>query len=149
MKKALLLLTILLSVSMLSKASGLSRADSTKKDTAKINRKIKDLQSDLSDYKADLTKTLNRIPTDSIAFVNATSKSNDALADSKKAAADAVGGDVGDAKKAEKKAKQAANASDDADDARKQLDSDRKDVKKLLKKIEKTQKKIDKLQSQI
>jgi uncharacterized protein YlxW (UPF0749 family) len=147
MKKVLFLFAILLSCTLVSRASVHLQNDTTKKDTAKINRKIRDLQADLSDYKADLTKTQNRIPTDSIAFVNATSKSTDALADSKKAAADAVGGDLGDAKKAEKKAKAAASASDDANDAKKQLDSDRKDVKKLLKKIEKTQKKIDKLQS--
>jgi chromosome segregation ATPase len=146
MKKVLLLFAILLSFTLISKASAQPQVDSAK-DAARASKKIKGLQEDLADYKADLTKTLNRIPADSVAFVNATTKSNDALSDSKKAAANAVGGDLGDAKKAEKKAKAAANASDDAHDAKKQLDSDRKYVKKYLKKIEKTQKKIDKLQA--
>ena len=89
-------------------------ADSAK-DAEKLSKKIKSLQDDLADYKSELSKVQTKIPTDSLALVNATSKSKDALADSKKAASSAVGGDLSDAKKAEKKAKEAADASDDAD----------------------------------
>ncbi|MBS1524539.1 MAG: hypothetical protein JST19_02755 [Bacteroidetes bacterium] len=149
MKKILLLSAALFFCALFSKASTHLYAAKAGADTAKINRKIKDLQSDLSDYQADLVKVQNQLPSDSVASVNAGSKAADALDESKRAARRAVGGDLDDAKKAEKKAKEAANAKDDADDAQKQLDEDRKKIKKLNKKIEKTQKKIADLQSQL
>ena len=147
MRKLTLLLTLLISFSVYSKASEHPQTDTMKRDTVKINRKLKSLNEDLADYKAELVKIQNQVPVDSVALITATSKSEDALAASKKAANNAVGGDLSDAKSAEKKAKKAADASDDANDAKKQLESDRKTIKKLNKKIEKTQKKIDKLQA--
>ena len=144
-KRILFLLPVLLFLSVYSLAGTQHLADTTQRDTAKINKKIRNLQADLAGYQADLLKTQNQIPADSIALIKATDKSNDALADSKKAASDALGGDLSDAKKAAKKAKQAANASSDADDAQKQLDKDRKKVKKLNAKIARTEKKISDL----
>jgi chromosome segregation ATPase len=147
MKKIFLLFAAMLCHSIFAEASAI-QTDTVKKDTAKINRKIRDLQADLADYKSQLTKVQNQIPIDSVALIKATAKADDALADSKKAANNAVGGDLGDAKKAEKKAKEAANAKDDAHDAQKQFEDDQKQIKKLNKKIDKTQKKINELQSQ-
>ncbi len=145
-KRLLFLFTALLFLSAYSYAAGQHLSDTTQRDTAKINKKIRNLQADLGEYQADLLKTQNQIPADSIALIKATDKSNDALANSKRAASDALGGDLSDAKKASKKAKQAANASSDADDAQKQLDKDRKKVKKLSAKIAQTEKKISDLQ---
>jgi len=145
MKKLLLFTAFLFCCSVYSKASDHYTPDTTKTDTAKINKKIRSLQEDLADYNASLTKAQNRLPTDSVAFVNATSKADDALKASKKAASDAVGGDLSDARTAEKKAKKASNATDDAHDAEKQLKQDRSDIIKYTKKIQKTQKKIDEL----
>jgi len=145
MKKAILLFAILFSCAAISKASVRMPADSAK-DAEKLSKKMKSLQDDLADYKSQLSKVQSQVPTDSVALVNATAKSKDALADSKKAASTAVTGDLSDAKKAERKAKEAADASDDQHDAQKRLNSDRKSVEKLLKKIEKTQKKLDGLQ---
>jgi phage shock protein A len=147
MKKSLVLFAAMFCFAIYTRASVI-QPDTTKKDTAKLNRKIRDLQADLADYKAQLVKVQNQIPADSLALVNATAKSDDALSDSKKAASKAVGGDLGDAKKAEKKAREAADAKDDAHDAQKQFENDHKQVKKLNKKIDKTQKKIDDLRSQ-
>jgi peptidoglycan hydrolase CwlO-like protein len=149
MKKALLLSILLVSAILYSKASANIHIDRAGTDTAKINRKIKDLQSDMTGYQSDLNKLQKQLPVDSLASVNADSKAKDALDESKKAASHAVGGDVSDAKKAEKKAKEAADAKDDASDAQKQLDKDRKKIKKLNKNIEKAQKKIAELQSQV
>ncbi len=146
-RRILFLFTSLLFLSAYAHAVSLHLADTTQRDTGKINKKIRNLQADLSGYQSDLTKTQSQIPIDSVALINATAKSNDALADSKKAASDALGGDLSDAKKAAKKAKQAANASSDADDAQRQLDKDRKKVKKLNAKIAKTEKKISDLQT--
>ena len=146
-KRILFLFTLLLFLSAYSYAATRQPADTSQRDTAKINKKIRNLQADLAEYQADLLKTQNQIPTDSIALVKATDKSNDALADRKRAASDALGGDLSDAKKAAKKAKQAANASSDVDDAQKQLDKDRKKVKKLSAKIARTEKKISDLQT--
>jgi len=149
MKKFILLFALLFCCCLYVKAADHLPADTTKSDTAKINKKIRGLKEDLADYNAELTKAQNRVPTDSIALVNTTSKANDALEVSKKAANNAVGGDVSDAKNAEKKAKKASDAKDDAHDAEKQLKQDHKDIIKYTKKIEKTQKKIDDLNAQL
>jgi transcription initiation factor IIF auxiliary subunit len=149
MKKSLLLFTILLCCSVYAKAACHLVPGVLTDDTAKINKKIRGLQDDLTDYNTRLSKAQIRLPTDSIAFVNTASKANDALKASKKAASNAVGGDLGDAKNAEKKAKKASSAKDDAHDAEKQLKDDRDDIAKYTKKIEKTQKKIDDLKAQL
>lgn len=141
MRKLYAIIIVILSISIVSKASAQT-------DTAKINKKIKELQSDLAGYQTELIKVQTQIPLDSVAAVKTGSEAEDALHDSKKAASKAVGGDLGDARKAEKKAKEAAKAKDDAADAQKQLDNDRKKVKKLAKKIKKAQKKLSQLQSQ-
>jgi chromosome segregation ATPase len=145
MKKTFVFIALLLCSLFYSKGANHLMQDTTKADTAKINKKINGLKEDLTDYSASLAKAQNRLPTDSVAFVNATSKADDALKASKKAASNAVGGDLGDAKDAEKKAKKASNAQDDAHDAEKQLKQDRSDIIKYTKKIQKTQKKIDDL----
>ena len=148
MRKLLLLLIIFLCYSSFSQAAAYLHADTVKKDTVKINKELRSLNADLAEYKADLATALNKVPVDSVALVTAISKSEDALSASKKAANNAVGGDLGDAKNAEKKAKKAADATDDANDAKERLESDRKTIKKLNKKIDKTQKKINDLQAQ-
>ncbi|MBS1502045.1 MAG: hypothetical protein JST32_08295 [Bacteroidetes bacterium] len=149
MKQIVLLSAALIFCLLHSKASTHILTGNAGADTAKISKKIRDLQSDLADYQSDLAKVQAQLPADSIAWVKADSKASDALDESKKAARRAVRGDLDDAKKAEKKAKEAADAKDDASDAQKQLDDDRKQIKKLNKKIEKTQKKISGLQSQL
>ncbi|HWD89566.1 MAG TPA: hypothetical protein VG367_15650 [Mucilaginibacter sp.] len=149
MKKLLILFTVLFCCSVCAKAAHHLVPEVVTDDTAKINKKIRSLQEDLADYNSSLSKAQTRLPTDSVAFVNATSKANDALEDSKKAASKAVGGDVSDAKNAEKKAKKASDAKDDAHGAEKQLKDDRSDIVKYTKKIQKTQKKIDDLNAQL
>ena len=146
-KKVFLLFTTLLFISAHTFAATKHLSDTTQRDTAKINKKIRNLQADLAGYQADLAKTQIQIPVDSVAVITLRAKSNDALDDSKKAANDAVGGDLSDAKKAAKKAKQAANAASDAHSAQKQLDADRKRLKKLTEKIAKTEQKINDLQT--
>jgi chromosome segregation ATPase len=149
MKKSIFTLAVLLCCFIIAKADNRLQADTAKADTAKIGKKIRGLKEDLADYNAELAKAQKRLPTDSIALVEATSKADDALKTSKKAASEAVGGDVGDARNAEKKAKKASDAKNDAHDAEKQLKQDRKNIIKYTKKVQKTQKKIDDLNAQI
>ncbi|HVV55558.1 MAG TPA: hypothetical protein VHC47_09550 [Mucilaginibacter sp.] len=148
MKKLLLFSALLFLCTLHSRALANIHVIIKQTDTAKVNKKIKNLQSDLAGYQTELIKVQTQIPLDSVAAVKAGSEADDALADSKKAASKAVGGDLGDARKAEKKAKEAAKAKDDAHDAQKQLDKDREKVKKLTRKIEKAKKKLSELQSQ-
>ncbi|MFI5160999.1 MAG: hypothetical protein ACHQHN_06955 [Sphingobacteriales bacterium] len=149
MKKSFSMLAILLCCAFYSKASQRLTADTTKTNDPKLNKKIMSLKGDLTEYQTRLAKVQAQLPTDSVALVNATAKANDALKTSRKAANNAVGGDLSDAKTAEKKAKKASNAKDDAHDAEKQLKDDRKDIIKYTKKIQKTQKKIDDLNAQL
>ena len=118
-------------------------------DTAKVHKQLKQLSVKLIDLQTELKKTQDRLPIDSAAIAKTESKSEDALAASKKAAGKAVNGDLSDAKKAEKKASQAADAKDDANDAKKKLRRDHDKVKDLLKDIEKTNKKIEELKAQL
>jgi len=147
MKKIILLLIVGSCAFSLQAATRVD-AGAAGTDSAKIARKIKDLNEDLANLKSQLAEVQKKIPIDSVNLENLLSKSHDAQLDSKKAAKDAVGGDVGDAKKAEKEAKRAADATDDAHDAQSLLDDDRKTLKKLNKRIEKTQEKLNKLQTQ-
>lgn len=146
MKKLLLIMLVAI-FGYNAHASTYLKTDTIKKDTVKINKQIRSLGASLLELKTELANVQNQIPIDSVKMENAISKSNDILAKSKKTASNAVGGDVSDAKKAEKEAKKAANASDDANDAKKQLEKDRKKIISLKKEIAKTQMKLDKLKS--
>ena len=107
---------------------------------AKFNEKLLKLKTDSAEYQ-------NKIPADQKNLQDALSKSHDSQEESKKASNNAVGGSVGDAKKAEKAASQASDDTKDANDAQKQLDKDQKKVKGITKDIEKLQKKINDLQT--
>jgi chromosome segregation ATPase len=146
MKKLLFVLAILC-YAFNSQAATIFKADTVTKDTAKINKKIKDMNTDMLNLKAQKTDVQGKIPVDSVKLVNLTETAHDAQVKSKNAANSAVGGDLSVSEKSEKLAKKATNITDDQHDAEKQLDNDRKKLKNLDKEIEKTQKKLDKLQT--
>lgn len=144
MKKTLLVFMVVCYV-IHANASVNLKADIAQKDTAKINKQVRALKTKLASLTAQLAVVQKRIPEDSVKMQQYLEKSHDAQVKSKKSAKNAVGGDVGDARKAEKLAKKAASLTDDANDATRQLEKDRKKEKNLTSDIEETQKKLDKL----
>src|ERR1700748_3632820 len=120
--------------------------DAAKTDSAQLNKQINKLNLKLADLNKQLAETRTQIPVDSAKLESLLDKSRDAKVKSRKRSEEAVGGDLGDVKSAEKQAKKATRETKEADDAANQLERDRKKEQKLLKEIEKTQGELTKAQ---
>jgi hypothetical protein len=146
--KTLLFTLVIMFYGLYSKAATNFNADTLRRDTAIVNKQSIKLSTELTDLKTQLINTQNQIKIDSAKLESALSKSHDAQEKSKKRSEQAVGGDLDDAKLAQKQAKRAEKLTSETQDASKQLERDRKKAKKLTKQIEKTQEKLDKIQNQ-
>ncbi|MCR8557777.1 hypothetical protein KXD93_09000 [Mucilaginibacter sp. BJC16-A38] len=146
MKKLILILAIGLYASQ-SHANASLTYRKPQTDTAEVNKQVKKLSSKLADLNSQLSETRNQVPVDSMKMESTLAQSHAAQVKSKKRSEQAVDGDMGDVKSAEKQAKKATKQTSEAEDAAKQLEHDRKKIKKLMEQIEKTQKELDKIQA--
>lgn len=147
MRKILFILAVL-SYGFHAHAEFQIKADTQKIDSGKVNKQITKLQLKLDDLKKQLIDTQNKLPIDSATLSTMLQQSHDAQVKSRKKSEKAVGGDVSDAKEAEKEAKDAAKQTQKAENDAKQVKEDRKKMKDLMKEIGKKQQQLNTLQGQ-
>ena len=141
MKKLILILAVIFG--SLQSRAGVYLNKGTQIDTTKLNKQIKKLDLKLADLNSQLVEIRTRIPIDSVKVESMLERSHEAQVKSRKRSEQAIGGDIDDAKLAEKQAKKASKETRAAEDATKQLEDDRKELKKVQKQLMKTQKELE------
>ena len=145
--KKLFILCSIIGYSLCTQAETHLKYVATQTDSLKRNKKVQDITAKLEDLKTQLINTQNQIPVDSLKLVNALAESHNAQVKSKKKSEDAVGGNLGDVKAAEKETKKASKQTSEAQEAAKDLERTRKKAKDLTEKIQKTRQKLDEAQA--
>ena len=143
MKKYLFLLTTLF---VLTAQASFSQKYKTAADTFALNKEYMQLSADIADLTEKLTIAQNKMP-------KYQEKAGDAVSDAQKAAiksseqsAKAIDGDVGDAKRANRKAKKALRDARDVENANDNVKDQEKKISKLNEQISKKQEKLQKLE---
>ena len=115
----------------------------TAEDTIKLNKEYVNVAEDIASLTAKLADAQNKLPRYQDKAGDAESDAQKAAVKSREQSEKAVGGDVGDAKKAQRKAKQAVRDAKDLEDA----NDDLKDLEKRIAKLQtQLQKKQERLQ---
>lgn len=145
MKKVMFFLPAMMFI-MASK-SALSQKYKSAADTVKLNKEYVEVSEDIADLTTKLTIAQNKLPGYHNKAVEAVSDAQKTAIKSSEQSSKAIGGDVGDAKKANRKAKKALKDARDVEDANDKVKDQDKKIEKLSSQLQKKQKQLQELEN--
>ena len=127
--------------------TAISQKYKTVEDTVKLNKEYVEVSEDIASLTAKLADAQNKLPRFQDKAGDAESDAQKAAVKSREQSEKAVGGDVGDAKKAQRKAKQAVRDAKDLEDANDDLKDLEKRIGKLNTQLQKKQERLLELEA--